>query len=106
RAAVSLADTPDPLVGLFASGERPTGSRDPYGLRRQAHGVLRLLVDLPELTGVTVPAATGGLVEAAAAGYVDVALEGPARDALFEFLGERLQYVFEARGYDARNIRA
>jgi glycyl-tRNA synthetase beta chain len=105
-AAVSLADKLDTLVGLFAAGERPTGSRDPYGLRRQAHGVFRLLVDLPELTGLTVRPATGVLVEAAAAGYADVALHGPARDALFEFLAERLQYVLEARGYDARNIRA
>ena len=51
-AAVSLADKLDTLVGLFAAGERPTGSRDPYGLRRQAHGVLRILADLPDLTGL------------------------------------------------------
>ena len=39
-AAVSLADKLDTLVGLFAAGERPTGSRDPYGLRRAgARGV-------------------------------------------------------------------
>ena len=37
------------VVGLFVAGERPTGSRDPFGLRRQAHGLLRVLVDLPEL---------------------------------------------------------
>jgi glycyl-tRNA synthetase beta chain len=105
-AAVSLADKLDTLVGLFAAGERPTGSRDPYGLRRQAHGALRLLVDLPELTGVTMPVTTGSLVEAAAMGYTEVALDGSARDALFEFLGERLEYVFEVRGFDARTIRA
>ena len=37
---------------LFRAGEKPTGSRDPFGLRRQAHGVVKILVDLPELTGV------------------------------------------------------
>src|SRR5205085_1354802 len=37
-AAVSLADKLDTIVGLFAAGEKPTGSRDPYGLRRAAHG--------------------------------------------------------------------
>ena len=48
-AAVSLADKLDTIVGLFASGERPTGSRDPYGLRRAAHGVVKILADLPDL---------------------------------------------------------
>lgn len=44
-AAVSLADKLDTIVGLFAVGERPTGSRDPYGLRRAGHGVVRILAD-------------------------------------------------------------
>ena len=51
-AAVSLADKLDTLASLFGAGERPTGSRDPFGLRRQAQGVVKILVDLPELTGV------------------------------------------------------
>ena len=42
-AAVSLADKLDTIVGLFAAGERPTGSRDPLGLRRQAQGVVKIL---------------------------------------------------------------
>src|SRR5439155_15154522 len=44
-AAVALADKFDTLTGLFLAGERPTGSRDPFGLRRQAHGILRVLLD-------------------------------------------------------------
>jgi hypothetical protein len=35
---VSLADKLDTIVGLFAAGEKPTGSRDPYGLRRAGAG--------------------------------------------------------------------
>src|SRR5262249_53157475 len=46
-AAVSLADKLDTIVGLFAAGEKPTGSRDPYGLRRAAQGVMKILTDLP-----------------------------------------------------------
>ena len=49
-AAVSLADKLDTIVGLFAAGEKPTGSRDPYALRRAAQGVLQALVDLEPLT--------------------------------------------------------
>ena len=37
-AAVSLADKLDSVVGLFSAGERPTGTRDPFGLRRQVQG--------------------------------------------------------------------
>src|SRR5262249_35410668 len=44
-ACVSLADKLDTLAGLFIAGEAPTGSRDPFGLRRQAHGILRILLD-------------------------------------------------------------
>jgi glycyl-tRNA synthetase beta chain len=106
-AAVSLADKLDTLVGLFAAGERPTGSRDPYGLRRQAHGVFRILVDLPALTGLAVRPTIGSLVDAAAAGYADgPALDPASRAALESFLQERLAYVLEARGYEARNVRA
>lgn len=51
-AAVALADKLDTVVGLFGAGEKPTGSRDPLGIRRQAQGMLRILIDLPELTGL------------------------------------------------------
>jgi glycyl-tRNA synthetase beta chain len=41
--AVSLADKLDTIVGFFGIGEQPTGSRDPFALRRAALGVIRLL---------------------------------------------------------------
>jgi glycyl-tRNA synthetase beta chain len=40
--AVALADKLDTLVGFWAIGEKPTGSKDPYGLRRAALGVIRI----------------------------------------------------------------
>ncbi len=43
--AVALADKTDTLVGMFAIGETPTGSKDPYALRRAALGVIRLIVE-------------------------------------------------------------
>ena len=43
--AVALADKVDALVGLFGVGQRPTGSKDPYGLRRAALGVIRLILE-------------------------------------------------------------
>jgi glycyl-tRNA synthetase beta chain len=44
-AAVALADKLDTLVGIFGIGMLPTGSKDPYALRRAALGVLRILID-------------------------------------------------------------
>ncbi|OUR79571.1 glycine--tRNA ligase subunit beta [Alphaproteobacteria bacterium 46_93_T64] len=42
---VSLADKIDTLVGFFAMNEKPTGSKDPYALRRAALGVIRLILE-------------------------------------------------------------
>lgn len=42
---VALADKIDTLVGFFAIGEKPTGSRDPFALRRTALGVIRIVVE-------------------------------------------------------------
>jgi glycyl-tRNA synthetase beta chain len=43
--ALSLADKIDTLVGIFAIEQRPTGTKDPFGLRRAALGVLRILLE-------------------------------------------------------------
>ena len=42
---VALADKIDTLVAFFAIGEKPTGSRDPFALRRAALGVIRLILE-------------------------------------------------------------
>jgi glycyl-tRNA synthetase beta chain len=103
-AAVSLADKLDTVVGMFAAGERPTGSRDPYGLRRAAQGLVRILVDLPELTGKDLRITLGDLVSAARGSFanLDAGWEAP----LYEFLLDRVRYVLEQRGFDVRNVRA
>jgi glycyl-tRNA synthetase beta chain len=63
--AVALADKIDTLVGFWAIEEKPTGSKDPYALRRAALGVIRLIVEntlrLPILN--TAKAAIAGLLE-------------------------------------------
>ncbi len=43
--AVALADKIDTLVGFWAIDEKPTGSKDPYALRRAALGVIRIIID-------------------------------------------------------------
>jgi glycyl-tRNA synthetase beta chain len=106
-AAVSLADKLDTLVGLFWAGEKPTGSRDPYGLRRAAHGVFRVLTDLHELTGVTARTAVQPLLDAAARGFAPFDRWEAAQLAFFHgFMVDRLSFVLESRGFDPRNVRA
>ena len=102
-AAVSLADKLDTVVGLFGAGERPTGSRDPFGLRRQALGAVRILTDLPELTGLDLPVALWPLIERAAAG-----LNAPAAAAeeAHAFIRERFAYALGQRGMPVETVRA
>ncbi len=104
-AAVSAADKLDTLAGLFLAGERPTGSRDPHGLRRQAHGLIRILADVAPGLGSRPQPTLGSLTDRARAGYGDVIASSPVAP-LAEFLYERVQYFFEARGSDRRNVRA
>ena len=103
-AAVSLADKLDTIVGLFAAGEKPTGSRDPYGLRRAAQGVMKILTDIstPPLVGLP------DMIDHACRNYGD-ALQIATQTwepALFDFLAEREAHLFERRGFRADETRA
>ena len=102
-AAVSLADKIDSVAGMFAAGERPTGSRDPLGLRRQAQGAVKILADLPELTGITTRIELWDLMTRALSAWT---VPEDAQQALRAFVRERVMYLFEQRGFDVRNIRA
>jgi len=42
---LALADKLETLVGLFSIGEKPTGDKDPFGLRRQSLGIIRMLIE-------------------------------------------------------------
>jgi glycyl-tRNA synthetase beta chain len=102
-AAVALADKLDTVAGMFGAGERPTGSRDPYGLRRAAQGIARILIDLPELTGVDRAIPLGRLLSQAARNSGS----WPQPDAaVHDFVLDRVRYVLEQRGFDGRNVRA
>ena len=89
--AVSLADRFDSLAGLFATGLAPSGSSDPYGLRRAALGVVRLLIEREHSLS---------LCEAIKRAAVSLPVEAPEerlRDAQ-SFVSERLKGVFQQTG--------
>ena len=103
-AAVAVADKLDTVVGLFGAGEKPTGSRDPLGIRRQTQGMLRILIDLPELTGLDARVSVGALLRLARDMHKTVPDDAAVR--LTAFVLDRLRYLLEERGFDLRNVRA
>jgi glycyl-tRNA synthetase beta chain len=108
-AAVSLADKLDSVVGMFIAGERPTGSRDPLGLRRQAQGAIKILADLPDLTGIGTRLTMGPLLARAAEPFgpsTALGAGGEWQPALYAFMSDRLAYLLEQRGFDVRAVRA
>jgi len=89
---LSLADKTDLLVGIFGIGQKPSGAKDPFALRRAAVGLLRILiegnhsVDLAELFNHT------------ATTYGDRLAKPFKVDELIEFVMERLRSYYLDRG--------
>lgn len=92
--ALALADKVDTLVGFFGIGETPTGSKDPYALRRAALGVIRLVLENRLRLRLAV------LFRLAHAMFRGPAL-APAETVatqLMEFFADRLKVVLRDRG--------
>ena len=88
--AVALADKIDTLVGFFAIGETPTGSKDPFALRRAALGVIRLILE----NGLRLP-----LREIFAASFAIAGAKGKdPSDDLLAFFADRLKVHLRERG--------
>ena len=92
--AVALADKIDTLVGFFAIDEKPTGSKDPYALRRAALGVIRLILENKLRVGLR------GVFKQAVAHYgnkVNVDATAIAND-LLSFFADRLKAHLKDKG--------
>jgi len=96
--AVALSDKLDALAGMFGIGQQPTGEKDPFGLRRAALGVVRILVerklDLP----------LGDLLSAAFGTYA-----GKVRDAhadLQAFILERFAGYLKDQGFSTLQVES
>ncbi len=90
---VALADRLDGLVGIFGIGLVPTGEKDPYGLRRQALGVVRLL------TEKALPLDVVALIELARDFYPREVLADGLGAGLHGFMLERLKPYLRERGF-------
>ena len=96
--AVALADKFDTLAGLFGIGQQPTGDRDPYGLRRAALGIVRILVEHK------LPLALDSIVTAAFAGFNGRI--GDATAELTRFVFERFAGYLKEQKYSTLEVDA
>ncbi len=94
---VALADKLETLVGLFSIGEKPTGDKDPFALRRQALGIIRMLME------ADLPLAFGALIKQTLAvfnGGNDVA------EAISAFCFDRLAVNLRDQGSSPQEVDA
>src|SRR3954465_2730472 len=107
-AAVSLADKLDTFASLSKAGERATGSRDPFGLRRQTQGAIRILMDLPQLTGIDREVWLGPILAHAAerTSATTGAWTADAAESTLAFAAERVRFALEQRGFAIEIVRA
>ena len=89
---LSLADKTDLLVGIFGIGQKPSGAKDPFGLRRAAVGLLRILVEGNHSVDLA------ELFNHAAVAYGDKLEKSFKVDELIEFVMERLRSYYLDRG--------
>lgn len=96
--ALAIADKIDTIVGIFAIEQKPSGTRDPFGVRRAALGLLRILIeqrvdlDLHGLIGKT-----GQLLQQWSADERTVA--GSVNDSVYDYVMERLRaYYLDGAG--------
>jgi len=97
--AVALADKLETLVGLFSIGEKPTGDKDPFALRRQALGIIRMLIECK--------------LNASFETLIDLALQQFKSDdkasvlaAITEFCFDRLSVNLKEQGASAQEVDA
>jgi glycyl-tRNA synthetase beta chain len=95
---VALADKLETLVGLFGIGQLPTGDKDPFALRRQALGVIRMLIEVPVAIGLD------ALVALSIPAFGS-AIKDPT-EALLAFIHERLAGTLREQGYSVQEVEA
>jgi glycyl-tRNA synthetase beta chain len=93
--AVALADKLDTLAGLFGIGQQPTGDRDPFGLRRAALGVVRIIVENK------LPLSLASLADAAFEPF-----KSNAGSDVIEFINERFAGYLKDLGFSTLQVDA
>ena len=100
--ALALADKLETIVGIWGVGQQPTGDKDPFGLRRAALGVLRILSEKAETAALDVKV----LLDEAAGGFAAGKLAADTVAQVHAFMLERLRSLLREKGYDAHEIES
>jgi glycyl-tRNA synthetase beta chain len=100
--ALALADKLETLVGIWGVGQQPSGDKDPFGLRRAALGVLRILSEKPEAHALDL----GHLLAEAAGGFPAGKLAPDTAAGVHGFMLDRLRSMLRDKGYDANEVEA
>jgi len=102
---VALADKLDALVGCFAVGKIPSGSSDPFALRRAAAGIVRIIVE--RRLQISRDAAFGAAAAALAAVNPGIPQPPGLEQQVRDFLADRARFYFqERRGYAFDEVKA
>ncbi|HEB70794.1 MAG TPA: glycine--tRNA ligase subunit beta [Desulfobulbus sp.] len=100
-AVVGISDRLDTLVGCFAIGERPTGNKDSFGLRRQAIGLISII------RGLKLSLSLKDMVTRALGGYQGVVDAGPdVVEQVMDFIRLRFENELLASGYNQGVVEA
>jgi len=97
---VALADKLEALAGMFGIGQVPTGDRDPFGLRRAALGVIRILIERQRR------ASLAGLVGLAFDAFAAIPAVNRQTESVLDFIYDRLRGYLREQGYSANQIAA
>ena len=100
--SVALADKLDTLVGIYGIGLVPTGDKDPFGLRRQALGVIRILMESKNLPSVDIL----GLLRLARGHFPPGVVADSVAQDLYGFMLERLKPYLREKGFLPDEIEA
>jgi len=97
---VSISDKIDTLVGIYGLGMKPTGAKDPFGLRRAAIGVVRIAIEKQLDFDLAEIIAESGQV------YGDKLPEEFSQQTLLDYIIERLKGYAQEKGYSLDSIDA
>jgi glycyl-tRNA synthetase beta chain len=97
---LALAERLDTLTGIFGIGQKPTGAKDPFGLRRAALGVLRLLIEKQ------LPLDLAALLDKAADGLSAQLGSKPATNETLDYVLERLKGYYQEQGINGALVDA
>lgn len=98
--SVALADKLETILGIYGIGQIPTGDKDPFGLRRQALGVLRILIETP--LDMPLPL----LLKIAAENFPAGMLSATVAKEVEGFMLDRLRGYLRERHFEAAHIEA